>query len=82
MTQLHAGERGKRTLKPITDGNSDFKLVELKSDWIGTKETPHCKNHGAMLSLTEKIPRLWRCIRATSLVTGKTHNDCRAGCEF
>ena len=70
-----------RTLQPLKDGNSDFGLVELKSDCIGTKETPHCKNHGAMLSMTEKIPRLWRCCIAVSLITGKTPNDCRAGCE-
>jgi len=65
--------------KPINDGNSNHKIVYLHKSKHATRETPHCKNHGAMIKVSES--GLWRCIQAVSLKTGKTPNDCRAGCE-
>lgn len=34
------------------DTGSDFSKVFLKSDWEYTAETPHCKDHGAMLKMS------------------------------
>lgn len=65
-------------IKPLGDGNTDFGLVELTRDSVGTRMTPHCKKHGAMLKVS---PYIWRCVRSVSLETGKVTNDCRAGCE-
>jgi len=67
-------------LKPIDDGNSDFDLVELRDDGNIGRLTPHCKIHGAMLKVSEH--GYWRCVRAINLLTGKCHNDCRAGCVY
>lgn len=58
---------------PIDDKNSNFHKV-----YIGDYRTPHCLEHGAMLKVSPH--GLWRCITAVNLKTGKTENDCRAGC--
>ena len=56
-----------KKIRTIPDGNTDFSLVEL-IDGI-----PHCKIHGAMLSVSEHN-NVWRCVQAKGL------KDCRAGC--
>lgn len=88
----HIAVKKMTNLKPIDDGNSDFDLVVTRKidgtrymrDEVTTIEVdevryvPHCRLHGAMLKVS--VGGIWRCIRATSLQTGKVINDCRAGC--
>ena len=67
-------------MKPINDNNSNIEIVELRDDGNIDRDTPHCKNHGAMLKVSDF--GIWRCIQAINLSTGKCQNDCRAGCIF
>jgi len=70
-------------IKPIEDGNSNFELVELRDFGNTGRKTPHCKNHGAMLKVSEY--GFWRCIMAKPLepdkLTDEYEGDCRAGCQ-
>lgn len=59
----------------IDDKNTNFDLVELKSDRPGTVETPHCKIHGAMNKVSVfEDGGLWRCCTCDGVT-------CRAGCK-
>ena len=61
---------------------ADFSLVKLKK--LDSKLYPHCKEHGAMLKVSEH--GIWRCItihgidRSNPRNIKKFDNLCRAGC--
>ena len=78
-----SGKGAKMEINPLKD--ADFDLVELRDDGNIGRETPHCKEHGAMLKLTDS--GIWRCM--TTYVWDFSNpknirfkgNDCTAGCE-
>lgn len=65
----------------IDDANTDFSLVETKAGRFGTKETPHCKKHGAMNKIS--AGGIWRCIGTHAIAKNgaQIDNMCRAGCK-
>ena len=68
-------------IKEVKD--ADFSLVELADDGNIGRLTPHCKEHRAMLKLTES--GIWRCMTtywgSEDSHLGFRENNCKAGCQ-
>lgn len=63
----------------MKDDTADFNKCYVKDLEIGS--FPYCKEHGAMICVASNDNgKVYRCIQAVSLITGKCKNDCKAGC--
>jgi len=66
-------------LKQMQDATADLNKCYIKD--LGYSKTVYCKEHGAMLCVkNDGKEKIWRCIQAINLLTGKCENDCKAGC--
>ena len=63
----------------MKDLTADINKCYIKD--LGDSNTVYCKEHGAMLCVkNDGNEKIWRCIQAINLITGKCEDDCKAGC--